>query len=151
MKLSRPVRLTAAASLVATAVVGGFGHAVFGGIGLSQLAMAGSPETAAMGKVIDSIESGPAVAFMAMGLLGTVLGLLLLGIALFRSRLVPRWIPVALWAFLVVEFVGTALSEWASPAAGALYLAAFGALALQLIAPARVDASRETVSTRMSS
>ena len=133
------------------AVLGGFGHAVFGGIGLSQLAMAGSPETAAMGKVVDSIESGPAIPFMAMGLLGTVLGLLLLGIALFRSRLVPRWIPVALWAFLVVEFVGTNLSEWASPAAGALYLAAFGGLAVQLIAPPQVNASNHTFSSKASS
>lgn len=114
------------------AVLGGFGHAVVGGIGLSQLAMAASPERAAMGEVVSAIESGPAVVFMAMGLLGTVLGLLVLGVALFRSRVVSRWIPLTLWAFLVVEFVGTNLSAWASPAAGALYVAAFGGLAVEL-------------------
>ena len=115
------------------AVLGGFGHAVFGGIGLSQLAMSTSPERAAMAEVITAIESGPAVIFMAMGLLGTVLGLLLLGVALFRSRMVPRWIPLTLWAFLVVEFVGSNLSAWASPAAGVLYVAAFGGLAVELL------------------
>lgn len=114
------------------AVLGGFGHAVFGGIGLSQLAMAGSASREAMGDVVGEIESGPAAVFMAMGLLGTVIGLLLLSIALFRSESVPRWIPVALWVFLVVEFVGANLSEWASPTAGVLYLAACTGLALEL-------------------
>ncbi|MGA8847643.1 MAG: hypothetical protein WB471_13590 [Nocardioides sp.] len=133
------------------AVLGGFGHAVVGGIGLSQLTMAASPERAAMAEAVESIEYGPAIPFMAMGLLGTVLGLLLLGIALFRSRLVPRWIPVALWAFILVEFVGTSLSEWASPAAGALYLAAFSGLALQLIGPDRANASKDAASATASS
>ena len=70
---------------------------------------------------------------MAAGLLGTVIGLVLLGIALFRSRVVPRWIPVALWLFIVTEFVLTNVSEWASPAAGLLYVAAFTGIAVQLV------------------
>ncbi len=116
------------------AVLGGFGHAVFSGIGLSQLAMADdAANREAMGEVITRIESGPAVVFMAAGLLGTVLGLVLLGVALFRSRVVPRWIPVALWLFLVMEFVGSGLTEWASPAAGLLYLAAFTGIARQIV------------------
>ena len=116
------------------AVLGGFGHAVFSGIGLAQLAMAGdAANREAMGDVITRIESGPAIVFMAMGLLGTVLGLLFLGVALFRSRMVSRWIPVALWLFLVMEFVGAGLTEWASPAAGLLYLAAFTGIAWQLV------------------
>ena len=73
------------------------------------------------------------VIFMAAGLLGTVIGLVLLGIALFRSQVVPRWIPVALWSFIVTEFVLTNLSEWASPAAGLLYVAAFTGIAVQLV------------------
>ncbi len=130
------------------AVLGGFGHAVVGGLVLSQLPMADSPEVAVMADLLGSMESGPAIPFMAMGLLGTVLGLLLLGIALFRTRLVPRYVPLALWAFLVVEFVGASLSEWASPAAGALYLVALGGIAVQLVAPAQrgeVDESAEPV------
>jgi hypothetical protein len=116
------------------AVLGGFGHAVFSGIGLSQLAMAGdAANREAMGDVITRIESGPAIVFMAAGLLGTVLGLLFLGVALFRSRVVPRWIPVALWLFLVTEFVGAGLTEWASPAAGLLYLAAFTGIAREIL------------------
>ena len=67
---------------------------------------------------------------MAAGLLGTVLGVLLLSIALFRSRTGPRWVGPVLWAFLVVEFVGSNLSEWASPVSVALYAVALGAIAL---------------------
>ena len=125
-------RRTAVAGGVA-AVLGGFGHAVFSGIGLSQLAMAtDAANREAMGEVVIRIESGPAVVFMAAGLIGTVLGLLLLGVALFRSREVPRWIPVAMWLFLVMEFVGAGLTEWASPAAGLLYLAAFSGIAREI-------------------
>ena len=126
----------------ALAVVGGFGHAVFGGIGLAYLAMSGdSANRAALADVVTRVESGLAVIFMAAGLLGTVIGLVLLGIALFRSRVVPRWIPVALWLFIVTEFVLTNVSEWASPAAGLLYVAAFTGIAVQLVRGA--DSSRE--------
>ncbi len=116
------------------AVLGGFGHAVFGGIGLAYLAMStDSTARAAYADTVTRIESGPAVAFMAAGLLGTVLGLVLLGVALFRGRVVAPWIPITLWAFVVVEFVGANLSEWASVAAGALYLAALGGIAVHVL------------------
>ena len=121
------------------AVLGGFGHAVFGGIGLAYLEMAGDATNRdAMGAVVESIEAGPAVVFMAMGLIGTVLGIILLGVALFRSRSVPRWIPVTLWAFVVVEFAGAGFSEWASYVAGLLYLAAFTGLAFEIVGLGRV-------------
>jgi len=126
----------------ALAVVGGFGHAVFGGIGLAYLAMSGDrANRVALADVVTRVESGPAVIFMAAGLLGTVIGLVLLSIALFRSRVVPRWIPVALWLFIVTEFALTNVSEWASPAAGLLYVAAFTGIAVQLVRG--LDSSRE--------
>jgi len=118
----------------AVAVIGGFGHSVFGGIGLAYLAMSSdATNRAALADVVTRVESGLAVIFMAAGMLGTVIGLVLLGIALFRSRVVPRWIPVALWSFIVTEFVLTNFSEWASPAAGLLYVAAFTGIAVQLV------------------
>jgi hypothetical protein len=118
----------------ALAVIGGFGHSVFGGIGLAYLAMSSdATNRAALADVVTRVESGLAVIFMAAGMLGTVIGLVLLGIALFRSRAVPRWIPVALWLFIVTEFVLTNFSEWASPAAGLLYVAAFTGIAVQLV------------------
>ncbi len=113
------------------AVLGGFGHSVFGGLSLAMLAMAAdTPNRAVHADLLEQIESGPAVVFMAMGLLGTVIGILLLGIGLFRARVVPRWVPVVLWAFLAVEFAGSALSEWASSVSVVLYLIALTGIAV---------------------
>lgn len=116
------------------AVLGGFGHAVFAGVNLTWLAMSADADNReALGEVVTRVESGPAVVFMAAGLLGTVLGLILLGVALFRSHVVARWIPVALWAFVVTEFALTTLTSWASPLALILYLAAFCGLAVAVL------------------
>jgi hypothetical protein len=112
------------------AVLGGFGHSVFGGISMAMLAMAAdAPNRAVHADLLEQIESGPAAVFIVMGLLGTVVGILLLGIGLFRARVVARWVPILLWAFLAVEFAGSALSEWASSVSGVLYLIAFTAIA----------------------
>ena len=132
--LGRPgsPRLAVAGGVLAT--IGGFGHAVFGGVGLAYLAMSSDvADRANLAEVITRVESGPALAFMASGMLGTVLGLLLLGTALFRSRAVPRWVPLSLWAFLAMEFGFSNFTEWATPAAGLLYLAAFGWVAMRLV------------------
>lgn len=117
------------------AVVGGFGHAVFGGAMLVAASMAGVPDSrAAYAEALERFESGPAMVFAAIGLLGTVLGILLLAAGLWRARLGQRWVPVALLGFVLVEFIGTAVTEWASPASAALYLAALGSLARTVLA-----------------
>ena len=97
------------------ALVGAFGHSVYGGVSLVMLDMAAdSSNTDVHAGLLEEVEGGPAVAFMAMGLLGTVLGLLLLSAGIWRAGLRPRWLAPALWVFLVVEFAGSALSEWSS-------------------------------------
>lgn len=113
------------------AVLGGFGHAVFGGAMTVTVLMArDAADRTAMAGLLEDIETSPLlVPFMAAGLVGTVLGVLLLGAALWRSRVVPRWVPLVLWAFLVVEFVGANLSEYATYVAGLCLVLAFGALA----------------------
>lgn len=113
------------------AVLGGFGHAVFGGAMMVTVLMARDvADRPVMAGLLADIESSPLlVPFMAAGLLGTVLGILFLGVALWRSRVVPRWVPLVLWAFLVVEFVGANLSEYATYVAGLCLVLAFGALA----------------------
>lgn len=113
------------------AVVGAFGHAVFGGIALVQLRMAADPaQREAYGALLDDVESSPVMAFAAAGLLGTVLGLVLLAVGLWRAGVGPRWVPATLGAFLVVEFVGSALSEQAALVSAALYVLALAALAV---------------------
>lgn len=112
------------------AVLGAFGHAVFGGAMLVTVLMAAEvADRPVMAELLESIESSPLlVPFMAAGLLGTVLGTLLLGVALWRSRVVARWVPLVLWAFLVVEFIGSNLSEYAAYLSSVCLLLAFGAL-----------------------
>ncbi len=120
-------------SVVATllGVTGAFGHAVLGGISLVYLTMASDPaHRATYAVLMKQVESSPAMLFAALGLAGTVLGVLLLGVALWRSRVAPRWIPVALWVFLVVEFAGSNLSRYASAVSGLVFLASFAALAV---------------------
>jgi hypothetical protein len=115
-------------------VLGGFGHTVFGGLALSYLALAAdSGHREVLGHVVTRVEAGPVQPFMAIGLIGTVLGLVLLGVALFRSRVVPRWIPVALWVFVVLEFALSNIAAWASLVAGLVYLAACTGIAVQLV------------------
>jgi len=112
------------------AVLGAFGHTVHAGGVLLIVSMAqGEADRGALATTLEGYMSSPAGLFSAMGLLGTVLGLLLLTIGLWRSDVGPRWVPAALAAFLVVEFLGTAITPWASAAGGALYLTSFAALA----------------------
>lgn len=121
-------------------VIGAFGHSVYGGVAMVLLSMADDDANLTVHTaLLESVESGPAVIFMAMGLIGTVLGILLLSIALWRARVAPRWVGPALWAFLVAEFVGTAFSEWASLASVVLYLAAFSALAAEVLRQPRAQ------------
>ncbi|WP_256841499.1 hypothetical protein [Ornithinimicrobium cryptoxanthini] len=112
------------------AVLGTFGHAVYGGVNVLMLAMA--QDLAALdahAAVLARGEGGIGIPFMAAGLLGTVLGFILLGVAVWRGGLGPRWVGPAMLVWVVVEFVGSGFSQWAGYASGALYAVIFGALA----------------------
>jgi hypothetical protein len=127
---------------VVLGVVGAFGHSVYGGVAMTQLAMAeDTAHHAVHADVLADLESSPLVVFMAMGLVGTVLGLLLLSVGLWRSHASPSWIPAALGLFLVTEFVGTAITDWAAYASSVLYLAAFTGLAATIWQRPAVDSS----------
>lgn len=114
----------------ALGVLGCFGHIAFGGTSMVYLLMARDHgHRAVQTQLYDKIQSSPVMLFSVIGLVGTVVGLLLLGIGLFRSRAVPVWVGPALWAFLLVEFVGTAFSSYASYLSVLLLGAAFFAIA----------------------
>ena len=127
-------------------VAGSFGHAVFGGMSLTFVAMAGDEDhRAAYAGLMDRLMNSPMMLFSVLGLLGTVIGVLLLSIGLFRAAVGPRWVGPALWAFLLVEFVGSSVSPHASYLSSVLFCAAFGALAGEAargwdgVSPARSD------------
>jgi hypothetical protein len=125
----RAPRLSLAATCLG--VLGAFGHAVSAGVMLTSVVMAQDTGSRAdMAALLEDYESTPGiVTFMAPGLIGTVLGLVLVAVALWRARVGPRWVPALLGVFLVVEFAGSGLVPWASQAAAVLYLVAFAALA----------------------
>jgi hypothetical protein len=129
----RPSRLAAVGGVLA--VLGGFGHAVYGGVMLTQTVMAEDRSNIGVYTgLLEQLEGEPALLpFMVAGLLGTVLGVLLLSIAWWRSRTAPRWVAPALWGFLVVEFVGANLSEWATYLATLLYLVPLCTIAARLV------------------
>ncbi len=115
-------------------MLGAFGHALFGGVSLTYLLMASDTTNHPVyAKLVSDIESSPVMLTSVVGLAGTVLGLLLLSIALFRSGVGPRWVGPVLWAFLVVEFVGTSMSRYASFMSAVLLVLAFGALARTML------------------
>lgn len=123
-------RLASVGSLLA--VVGVMGHAVFAGVALVSVEMAADVANREVhAELLAAVEGSPAIVpFAAAGLLGTVLGLLLLSVALFRTRVAPRWVPALLWLFLVLEFVGSNLSDLAGLASVACFVVAFVALAI---------------------
>lgn len=111
-------------------VIATFGEAVMGGTGLVYLTMAGDAESRTLfAGVWEQMESSPVMLFAVVGFGGTVLTLVLLSIGLFRSRIAPRWVPVLVWLFLVLEFFASNLTAYASYAATLCLLIAFGAVA----------------------
>lgn len=134
-----PLLATLGATL---AGVGAFGYAVYGGSQLLIPAMAANAsdlELFAQLRADAEPLTGP---FAALGMVGSVLGLLLLSVALWRAGLGPRWVPVMAWAFLAVEFIGTSLSPAAAPVSAVLMLALLIRLAILVLrSPASAWAS----------
>ena len=56
-------------------------------------------------------------------------GPLVLSVGLWRTRVAPRWVPALVGAFILVEFAGSAVTQWSFQVAAVLYLIAFVALA----------------------
>jgi hypothetical protein len=132
--LPRAPRLSAWGT--ALGVVGCFGHTAFGGLSLTFVVMARDhAHRTVYAGLLDSVFSGPVMLVSLAGLAGTVLGLLLLGIGLFRTRTGPVWLGPAIWAFLLVEFVGSGISSHASYLSVLLLGAAFWGL-VPVVAPA---------------
>lgn len=87
-----------------------FGHAVWGGVNLLMLPMSADPANyAAYAQLLDRAQSSGAVfPFMALGTLAMVIGYVLLGVALIRSKFGPLWLGIALIAWVPLEFAGSA-------------------------------------------
>jgi hypothetical protein len=121
------------ANLGATlAGVGAFGYAVYGGSQLVIPAMAADEANLQLYAQLRADAERFTGPFAALGMIGSILGLLLISIALWRAGVGPRWLPLLVWVFLAVEFIGTSLTPAAGFLSAAVLLAALLSLALLL-------------------
>ncbi|WP_353829213.1 hypothetical protein [Agromyces sp. SYSU T0242] len=89
--------------------LGAFGHVAYGGASLVTLGMARyaakSGDLDAAEAAFATTQGGAFVPVLLAGLAGTVLGVILVAVAILRSAIAPRWVAIALLAWTVVEFV----------------------------------------------
>jgi hypothetical protein len=125
-----------APTISALALIGGFGHAVSGGFALTQLAMAEDLGRASLYEAVIERTYALATPLFAVTILGVVLSQLLLGIAVLRGGLGPRWVGGVMIAWLLVEFGAQGLAPEVAYLSAALLALVLGMLALTL---ARTD------------
>jgi hypothetical protein len=133
--LLRPHAPRTSTAAVLVGGLGAFGHTVLGGLSMVYVLMArsGSPATrSTYVGLYAKIESSPVMLFSVIGLAGTVIGMVLLIVALFRSHAVAVWVPGLLVAFVVLEFAGSAISPRTSDLSALCLLVAFATLARQV-------------------
>jgi hypothetical protein len=107
-------------------VFGAMGHAAFAGIALVQ-ATGNEAADAAVQSAID----GPAGPLGMVSVICTVGGVVVLAIALFRSKLGAAWIGIVLLGWVVVEFgISSSLGVWGTLGSATLLLVGYGALAV---------------------
>jgi hypothetical protein len=75
-------------------------------IGLAEVPLSAMADRAAAAAALQAIENSPVIiaVFLAPFFVGCVLGLVTLALGLLRSAVLPRWVPVALLAFIVIDF-----------------------------------------------
>jgi hypothetical protein len=91
-----------------------------------------APDRAAAVALVDAYwKTGPAVTLLTVYLLGHLLGLLLLGAALWRSRRVPTWVGAAVVALVPLEIAEQVLGNHGPGVVGYLLVAAAFAVCWQ--------------------
>jgi hypothetical protein len=144
---SRRSRLAAIGTVVAFVGVLGVGYLLANDV-LIYAASQAKEQTGAV-EVVSAFESNGAVLVATvLGVLGSTIGLILLGIALVRARTVPVWAGVSVAAAPVLSVVGEASGVLAiAVGAYALQLVAFTACAVALLRGSRTADVAEPVVT----
>ena len=140
---------------VGLALIGVIGHAVWSGF---QVVLAGLTQSSLdQAQLAAAVEGGgppPAgfIAIMLMFLVGFFLGLLLLAAGLWRSGIVPKWVPLGIVLLAVSDFVpvpgGPIVGAIASFLATMLFVGCFGAIGVKLLAMPNADWEQGHVSSR---
>ncbi len=128
MFLALRVRSRLAAAGLAMAVVGNvlltavFGLAAFGQVAVGRLYLAG--HTAEAVAIYDDMYGAPLAAVAAAGILLLVIGIIALGIAITRARVLTRWVGIGLPLGIVVfGVVGAILNDFVQSIGAALLIA----------------------------
>lgn len=101
---------------------------------LARTRTPGLPDRAATAAVVDSVAADPAYGGLVLIFVaGHVLGMLLLGIALWRSPNVPTWAAVLFTVYPVGHLVGHAVSRWVDTGSSLLLAAAGIGLGITLL------------------
>jgi hypothetical protein len=83
---------------------------------------------------MDSVPGNPAGIVLALLFFPTeIVGLIAFGIALWRTRWVPRWVPVVFIALPFADFFVNGASPWLSVALFGVFLAASAAVAITVL------------------
>jgi hypothetical protein len=135
-------RLAAAGTALAFVSMLGAGYLLAQDVVVS--AAAAQPDPHAAAALVSAYENNAVVTgITVVYLVGHVVGFILLGIALVRSKAVPAWAGIALCLWPVGEMAGEAAGLTAVAAAGfALLLLAFGACALALVSGREASAAQ---------
>lgn len=131
---------------VGLALIGVIGHAVWSGF---QVVLAGLTRSDLdQAQLVAAVEgSGPPpaglIVVMLMFLVGFFLGLIVLAAGLWRSRIVPKWVPLGLVLIAVSDFVpvpgGTTVFAVVSFLATVLLVACFGTIGGKLLTMSDTD------------
>jgi len=148
---SRRSRLAAIGTAVAFVGALGAGYLLAADVLVYHAALA--REQAGAVELLAAYESsGVVVVATILGVLGTTVGLILLGIALVRARTVPVWAGVSVAAAPVLSVAGEASGVSAiAVGAYALQLAAFTACAHAVLRAARVEVLAQPMVTQAAS
>ena len=130
-------------------LIGVIGHAVWAGFQFVLLMLVQSDIERA--QLIAALEGGgpPTAGFvvvLVMFLVGFFLGMLVLAAGLWRSRIVPKWVPLGLVLIAVSDFVpvpgGPVVGAVVSFLANILLVACFGAIGVKLLTMSDTDWER---------
>jgi hypothetical protein len=113
-------------------ILGALGHAVVVCYGLFVAEMADGGSRSEMVSLLDRLDGGLAAVVFPL-ILSFALAILLMGIALYRARVAPRWVMLAAIAAVVVELGAPGGTLAAALIKQALVVVAFGAVGVGVL------------------
>lgn len=110
-------------------LIGAVGHAASAGFAFVET----TATTDVARDAVTAALNGPALPAIAIAMVGTVVGPVVLAIALFRAGRSTWWVAGVLLGWVIAEFFLSPMGTWAAILSGVLLVAAFGGLAWNVL------------------